>query len=312
MGSNYRNREENTWTAKELVMLSLKKHKFGKFANEANAETVLKADADINDSNAMFDALRTANSYIFPTIAKLEAQGRLVASSEFSQAFRDFHAEKPQYAIDGNESLLLDALAAENLPLDVDNLVYVSGQPAVAERLGVTTEYANQQREERYAEAQAERERVEAEAIRAEMLGWLTNGPREAQLKQANAHYSVYAKEVKNETARLASMSHTELVVEVNRRREVRRAKGLSAQEYRAEVAASRAAGQQPVIQPKMQAALNHYETLPTQYTTRGGLTVDMDRAGILKVANSDSFAFRELVRRFGADSINDILAGRV
>ena len=70
--------------------------------------------------------------------------------------------------------------------------------------------------------------------------------------------------------------------------------------------------GEQPVAQPKMaQALANQYETLPAQYTTRGGLTITMNRKGLIEVANHDSFAFREIVRRFGADAVNDILAGR-
>jgi hypothetical protein len=36
-----------------------------------------------------------------------------------------------------------------------------------------------------------------------------------------------------------------------------------------------------------------------------------MNRKGLIEVANHDSFAFREIVRRFGADAVNDILAGR-
>jgi hypothetical protein len=63
---------------------------------------------------------------------------------------------------------------------------------------------------------------------------------------------AVRIEELMNRCERLAAMSHAQLVEEVTRRREVRRIKGLGAKEYRAEVAIGRAAGEQPVAQPKM------------------------------------------------------------
>jgi hypothetical protein len=276
-----------------------------KYESMANVEIVVNATLRANPDPSAGDYAAMAE--------KLAEQGTLAVNPAWSEPFEQFYAAYPQYAgIYANEGILIQALLAEKATLNFDNLVYVAGIPEVAASLGVREEYARAAEAQKHADAKAERERVEAEAIRSEMLSWLTGGPREKQLQQAGAYPTIFPMEVKKETARLAALNHAQLVEEVTRRRDVRRIKNLSKEDYRAEVTISRAAGQQPVIQPKMQQSLNQYETLPAQYTTRSGLTVDMNRAGVLKVANTDSFAFRELVRRFGADSINDILAGRV
>jgi hypothetical protein len=248
-------------------------------------------------------------------VQQLGERGTLLVSAAWQKLFDGFFASEfgqrfgPTTA---NHWILEQAWMASGTMLTPPNLEMIANDPDVWSRLSVRPEVEAAEREQRRAAAQAERERIESEQIRAEMLAWLTDGTREAQLKKVGAHSIVYQKEVHDEKNRLANMSHAELVAEVTRRREVRRIKNLDPKDYRAEVTINRAAGVLPTVQPKMQQALNQYEQLPAQHTTRSGLTVDMNRAGILKVANTDSFAFRELVRRFGADAINDILAGRV
>lgn len=248
-------------------------------------------------------------------IDKMGEQGLLVVSRVWSQPFEEFYASdygRRFFSGQANESVLVSALVAAGKGLKAADLELVASDPDVVSRLALRPEFEAAEREQRRRAAQADRERIEAEQIRAELLGFLTNGPREAMLKKAGAYPTIFPMEVKKERERLAAIGHAALVEEVTRRREVRRVKGLSKEDYRAEVTISRAAGEQPTMQPKMTQALSsQYETLPAQFTTRGGLTINMDRAGILKVANTDSFAFRELVRRFGSEAINDLLAGR-
>ena len=71
------------------------------------------------------------------------------------------------------------------------------------------------------------------------------------------------------------------------------------AKAYRAEVTAGyeQQPETKPVVQPKMTQALSQYEALPATYTTRGGLTITMNRKSLIEVANRDSFAFREIDR---------------
>lgn len=207
----------------------------------------------------------------------------------------------------GNREVLERAWIASGAMLTAADIETVAAHPDVVTRLVESQAYIAQQR----AAQQAERERIEAEQIRAEMLGWLTQGPREEQLKKAGAYPTIFPMEVKKERERLASMGHAALVEEVTRRREVRRVKNLSKEDYRAEVTIDRAGGNLPVVQPRMQASLSQYETIPAVYKTRHGLEVEMSRKGLIELANRDAFSFRECVRRFGADSINDILSGR-
>lgn len=241
---------------------------------------------------------------------KLGAEGRLAQNPEWSEPFAEFYGEFPQYNMLCNEQILIDALVAEGKPLDSDSLAYVAG--LVQPRLAVTAAYASQQREEVRAKAQAEREAAESTAIQEELLGYLTNGPREQQLKRANIHPSVYAGEVRKETARLASLSHTELVEEVTRRREVRRIKGLDAKTFRAEQAAKHTQPTQEQQNTPSQSGYAQFEKLPDVYKARSGQEISMTRKGLIELSNRDAFSFREVVRRFGADAVNQILAGEV
>ena len=166
----------------------------------------------------------------------------------------------PRFSKDSaNQEVLENAWIASGRMLTADDLEVVAFDPDVITRLAVKPEYEAAEREQQRRAAQIERERIESESIRAEMLAWLTEGPREAQLKKAGAYPTVYQIEVKKERERLAAMSHTKLVTEVTDRREKRRIKGLSAKEYRAQVAVGYEQNPetQPVVQPKMQAALS-------------------------------------------------------
>lgn len=271
-----------------------------KWSVEANEGLVLKR----------LQAGMTAGD-IAQLVHQMGEAGQLVVSPHYERLFLEFYAEKPQYHLACNEQILVDALISEGLGLNVENLAYVAGIPSVAERLAVTESYAAAQRAEQREVVRIERERIESEQIREELLGYLVNGPRKAMLEKAGAHPVVFQKEVRDETQKLANMNHAELVQLITERREKRRIKNLDPKEYRAEVAISRAAGQEPTLQPKMTQALNQYEEIPAIYKTRHGLEVEMTRKGLIELANRDSFSFRECVRRFGAESINDILSGR-
>jgi hypothetical protein len=54
------------------------------------------------------------------------------------------------------------------------------------------------------------------------------------------------------------------------------------------------------------QSGYAQYEAMPEVYKTRGGQEIVMTRKSLIEVANRDAFAFREIVRRFGADGGND------
>ena len=274
-----------------------------KFDVMANDSIVLGANNDPNATVGTFAAL----------IEWLGGQGMLAVSADWSAPFEDFFlGSGARFNYDtANLGILERAWAQSDSPLSVANLETIAFHPDVVAHLTVRPEVANAERSQRLGAERAERERVEAEQYRAEMYGWF-EAAQQAMLAKRQIDNYQFQRVLKIERNRLDAMDYPALHADITRRREMRRIKGMSAADYRAEVTISRAAGQQPAIQPKMQAALNQYETLPAQYTTRSGLTVEMNRAGILKVANSDSFSFRELVRRFGSEAINDVLAGRV
>jgi hypothetical protein len=292
-----------TATKQDLVVGQVRKalKKTFKWDSQANVSVVLRQVTDsmtLNDIDAL--------------VQKLAAENRLAQNQEWSEPFREFYDAYPQYKIDANESILIRALIDNDKGLNFDDLVYVAGIPGVVECLAVTAQYQQHQRGVARAEAQAEREQAEAAAIREEMLGWLVNGPREAQLKRDNIHPSVYQGEARKEQKRLDAMSHAELVAEVTRRREVRRVRGLDAKAFRAEVAASRNQPTQEQQQTAPQSGYSQFEQIPDVYKTRSGQEIVMTSKSLIELANRDTFAFRECVRRFGADVINNILAGRV
>lgn len=274
-----------------------------KFDVLANDSIVLSANNDPNATVGTFAAL----------IEWLGGQGRLAVSADWSAPFEDFfRGIGARFNYDtANLGVLERAWAQSDSPLTVANLETVAYSPDVVGQLSVKSEVANAERSRRIAAEREAREKVEAAQYREEMYGWC-EAAQQAMLAKRQIDNYQFQRALKIERNRLDATDYAALHADITRRREMRRIKGMSAADYRAEVTISRAAGQQPAIQPKMQAALNQYETLPAQYTTRSGLTVEMNRAGILKVANSDSFSFRELVRRFGSEAINDVLAGRV
>jgi hypothetical protein len=245
-------------------------------------------------------------------VEHLGAQGRLEVNPEWRQPFDEFFARSPRFVNSlANRGILEQAWAASGRMLTADDIELVAYNPDVVGQLAETHQYVDQQRSQQAAAARAERERIESEQIRAEMLGWLVDGPRKEMLDKSGAPRIVFQKEVRDETNRLTAMSHAELVAEVTRRREVRRIKGLGAKEYRAEVAISRAAGEQPVAQQKMAQAMQQHTPGPT-YTTRDGVTFALTRANLIAAANRNPALFREIVRVRGAEFVNDVLAGRV
>ncbi len=290
-----------------------------------NQETVryllmdnVKYDSPANDQVVMAYIERTGRTSqlnkdeIRNIIRQLGAEGKLAQNPLWSGPFNEFYAVHPEYRIDCNEGILVQALVREGKGLNFDDLMYIAGIPEVQSRLAVTAAGQAQQQ----AAAQAAKEVKLAEEYRKEMLSWLTEGRREEQLKKANTHYSVYAGEVKRETARLAGMNYEQLAEEITRRREVRRLRGLDAKAIRTELAAqhTQPTAPQPAPQPQARenAAPNRYEKLPEVYRARSGQEIPMTRKGLIELSNRDAFSFREVVRRFGADAVNDILAGRI
>ncbi len=237
--------------------------------------------------------------------------GQLLFSEDYAQPFREFYAQFPQYDLTCNEETLVHALVAEGLGLDADNLAYVAGQPRVAERLVVTQSYAQAAREKAHAEALEAWEKQQAEQYRNEMYGW-----HETLQKSLFAKHRINTFErdrsLRDEKRRLDATDYQALATEYTRRKEVRRAQSMDPKEYRAEVAISRAANHEPVLQPKMtQALASQYETMPMEWVPRGSLTpITLDRKMLIHIANTDRELFRSLVRRFSAQSVDARLNG--
>ena len=216
----------------------------------------------------------------------------------------DFYSEFPQFEFESNEAILINALIAADLGLTADNLAYVAGMSDVRGRLAVAQWYVNQQREERAAEAQAAKDVTDKEEIAATLLQWYETS--QAPL-YANNKYA-WQDVLRRESQRLVSMSADELRTESAARNERRRIRGLSPKEYRAEVSASRT---QPVEEPTAseRPRYSQYEQLPEVYTARSGREVPMTWLGLTSLSRRDPFDFREVVRRFGMEAVNAILA---
>jgi hypothetical protein len=286
----------------EIAKKALGEYSRGEYMSDANLSMLL------GKMRAGMDKVE-----IDDLIVRMVGIGMISPIQEWTNLFADVFREMPHLDIEANKRILLDALTDENLPWTVESFTYVAGLPHVAPKLCVARWYADQQREQQHAKAQEERERAEAESIRAEMLAWLSEGPRQAQLKKVGAHPIVFRSELKKEADRLAGLDHSQLVSEVTRRRELRRVKGLSSAEYRAENAIGRAAGEQPIPQAKMSQALYpQLEQVPEVWETRSGKIVQMTRAGIIKLANGPDGAheLRALCRRFGNAEIDRLLCG--
>ena len=269
-----------------------------KWTSEGNVPVVV--NAALRDPN-------TTDSDFPRIVAKLAAQGSLCQNPEWSGPFSEFYRAYPEFNVDCNEAILIDGLIHEGKALTFMNLVHVSSLDKWRERLAVTAAGAAQQR----AVAQREREEKLAEDYRKEMLDWFVNSGEDARLAKNGVPPSVWAQKVHQETQRIAGMDYAALTEEVTGRREVRRLRVLTGKEVRAEITASR---QQPTTETAAtpQPRYSQYEKIPEVYKTRSGQEIVMTRKSLIEVANHDAFAFREIVRRFGPDAVNDILAGRV
>ena len=298
MAGRFGRTNEKVWTAAELIQLSLQKHKLGKYLLEANVETIRASDTDISDENAKWDPLRTANSYIFPTIEKLGRQGLIAVAPRFTEIFCDFYAQRGQYApVDANETLLLETLQAESLPLTLENLLYVAGMPSVQERLATTGAYQQQQRVAVADQKQA----VEAEGYRTEMLSWFATAK-----KHLYPNKYVWADILETETKRLNALTPPQVCEEFSRRQSVRAAKAMDPKDYRAFVAESRK--QAEVYAQAQAAATPAAPSTVLTYTTRDGITFDLTRDTLLAAARRNPPLFREICRVKGTNVIDGIL----
>jgi hypothetical protein len=252
---------------------------------------------------------------IVSLVNKLGAMGHLAIAQEFSQPFDEFFQSRfgRRFAnSEANRGVLENAWAADGGNLTASHLETIASDPDVYPRLALDPTYEQAQRDQRLAKEQAEREAKDTISYRATIFGWCEELNRSLlQKKRIDNHQLNLALRV--EQKRLEALDYAALYEEYTRRSSNRALAQQSRSEAR--VNAREMAKAQPIEDKphqRMQYALqNQYEKIPMQHTTRGGLTVDMTRAGLIKVANTDAFAFRELVRRYGAESINEILAGR-
>jgi hypothetical protein len=230
-------------------------------------------------------------------IQRMGSAGTLCISENWSEPFCRLYENSGIANCEANEQTLVDALIREGRGLDYESLQFVASLDSVRPKLAMTAEYDAQQRAERAAEAQAEKDERDSIEMRATLLEWFETAKKPLYASNKYAWQSV----LKNETKRLTGMTADQLRAEFADRTEKRRIKQLDPKAYRAEVAATR---QQPTGY--------QFETLPDVYRARSGQEIPMTRKGLIELSNRDPFSFREVVRRFGADAVNQILAGTV
>jgi hypothetical protein len=254
----------------------------------------------------------TAGS-IAQVVEQMGERGTLAVSPTWQKPFDAFFEANPRF-LNGpaNQGILERAWQASGTMLTAPNIAMVAEAPEVWDNLAVKPEVEAAEREHRLAAELAQRKLEAAAEFRTAMYGW------HEELQQnlfAKHRINTFERDrsLRDEKRRLDAMDYEALATEYTNRKEVRRARAMDAKDYRAEVAISRAASEQPVAQPKMQQALaSQYEHMPLEWTPRGSLTpITLDRKMLIHIANTDRELFRSLVRRFGADSVNDRLAGR-
>jgi hypothetical protein len=271
-------------------------NEFVKYRNvEANFLMVFTACADLNlQPSAVNAAPVTSGAKVRAVIERIVP--KLGVNSDYSDAFAALWEARPELKLQCNENILAGIAGEE---ITGYHLIYLAGQPDVAEKLATTLAYQREQARVSAELHEAQKLAEEAAALQKELLDRYKD-PTTGKLFK-----TILPQKFKQEEQRVLNLDIDSLRQEVAGVREKKRLASLSKDDLRKEI-------HRDAVQKQQSAYAERWPALPETWFPRGSYTgIPLNRDTLLQMAKNDVELFRRFVTNYGQQQIDARLNGQ-
>jgi hypothetical protein len=209
---------------------------------------------------------------------------------DYRDAFAALWEARPELKLQCNENILADIAGEE---ITGDHLIYLAGQPDVAEKLATTLEYQRELAEAKRRLVARNALAAEAAALQKELLDRYKDPTTGKLFKTIQP--AVY----KTEEARVLNLDINQLRQEVAGVREKKRLASLSPADLRKEI-------HKDAVHKQQQAYTERFPQMPKEFYPRGSFTpIPLNRQTLIRIANTDREFFRILTEKYGSAQVD-------